>query len=628
MTKLHDLHRRLSQLRRRRRRVRLEIGGSALALALLWILGTALLVDWTLEMSLAQRLICWIVGAGVAAWAFAKFTLPWLGHHETELDMAILVERTEHIDCDLVAAVQFELPEAPEWGSVQLEQAVIDQVAATGSRLNVMRGIPRKQLSRRFALLAVTVVAWAGTTWVAPGHVAAFFRRLAFDSIHYPTDTTIESIVVKSCPADPLQTTDWSDVEGRSVDPVRPGREPLKILYGNRIRFEVQCSGTLPDEGKAALRVTRNELRKTCRLQRVGDTNVYAGELDRLREEIQYQLYLGDAWTDPAILTVTQLPRAQVELEVLSPPYITAATGNASRRQPPGLRQVSVIEGSRVLIKLRSTKPLDRATVTLKRRRLESDEIAICPMRPDNSDAEAAPGTRWILDAESSDAESSDAESSDAGAQTPAATWLSPVLGRVEFLVDVTDTDDQGLEKPIAGMVRIRPDLPPRLAAAIVTPFVLPDAIPSVTFRATDDYGVAGVSLLCEVIHEDGLPDPQREIAIYPAPRPVGEAGQDGSPGDRLPLRDTGPSRRFTLDLTAMDLKKGDRIKVTPKAVDFRGDPSRGGRPGKSALGDSFVFQVTDQQGILREMIIEQDQHSAVQLDAMIQRQLGIGDSP
>jgi len=615
MTKLHDLHKRLLRLRRLRRRVRLEIGFSALALALLWILGIAFLVDWSLEMSPAQRLTCWIVGGAVAIWAFGKFTLPWLGQRETELDMAILVERTEHIDCDLVAAVQFELPEAPEWGSVQLEQAVIDQVAASGKRLNVMRGIPRKQLSRRFTLLAITVVAWAVTAWLAPEQVAAFFRRLAFDSIHYPTKTKLESIVVKSYPpetAETPETIDWSTVEGRSVDPVKPGREVLRILYGSRIRFEVQCSGTLPDEGRAALTVTRNKLKKTCTLHRVGDTNVYAGELDRLREEIQYQLYLGDAWTDPAILTVTQLPRAEVELEVVSPPYIAAVTGNASSRQPTGLRQVSVIEGSRVLVKLRASKPLDRATVTLTRQRLASDDIAKCPMSPDTSDASAAPGTQWILDAGSSDAGSSDA----------GATWLSPVLDRVEFLVDVTDADDQGLEKPIEGVVRIRPDLPPRVAGGIVTPFVLPNAIPSVTFRATDDYGVAGVSLLCEVIHADGLPDPEREIAMYPLPEP------DGATKGRLPLRDTGPNRRFTLDLTPMGLKKGDQVKVTPQAVDYRGDPLRGGRPGKTALGDSFVFRVTDEQGILREMIIEQDQQSAVQLDAMIQRQLGIGDSP
>ena len=594
MTKLQGLHKRLSRLRRRRRRVRLEIGYSALALAVLWILGAAFLADWTLDMSLAQRLTCWIVGGSVAAWAFGRFTLPWLGHRETELDMAILVERTEHIDCDLVAAVQFESPEAPEWGSVQLEQAVIDRVAETEKRLNVMRGIPRKPLSRRFALLAVTAAAWAGIACVAPGHVAAFFRRLAFDSIHYPTDTTIESILVKSCPPG---SAEWSGVEGRSVDPVRPSRDAMKILYGNRVRFEVQCSGTLPEEGRAALTVTRNDLKKTCRLQRIAESDVYAGELDRLREAVKYQIYLGDAWTDPAALAVTRLPRAEEELEVVSPPYVAAAAGDAPARQPAGLRQLSVIEGSRVRIKLRSDKPLEGATVTLTRRRLESDQSAECPMSPDASDASDAPGTRWILDTD--------------------ATWLAPVLDRVEFRVDVADADGQGLEKPIEGVVRIRPDLPPRVAGGIVTPFVLPNAIPSVTYRTTDDYGVAGVSLLCEVVHADGLPEPEKEIAVYPTPE-SGDAREN-----RLPPRDTGPNRRFTLDLAPMGLVKGDRVKVTPKAVDYRGR-----RPGKTALGDPFVFRVTDEQGILREMIIEQDQQSAVQLDAMIQRQLGIGDSP
>ncbi|MBC8076020.1 MAG: hypothetical protein H7Y32_08100, partial [Chloroflexales bacterium] len=52
-----------------------------------------------------------------------------LGRAGRELDIALMVERQQKIDSDLVAAIQFESPEAKRWGSTQLEGAVIDYVA-------------------------------------------------------------------------------------------------------------------------------------------------------------------------------------------------------------------------------------------------------------------------------------------------------------------------------------------------------------------------------------------------------------------------------------------------------------------------------------------------------------------
>ena len=597
MTRLHELRKRLSRLRRRRRRIRLSTAFSALILTALWILAAAFLLDWWLEMSRSQRLVCWLAGAGVAIWAFGRYTLPWLGHRETDLDMALLVQRTQRIDSDLVAAVQFESPEAAEWGSVQLEQAVIDRVAASGARLNVMRGIPRRPLLRRSALLVLTLAAWGAVVYLAPDHVSTFFHRLALGARHYPTDTVIESIAVKSREIDPTgpdAPVDWTAATSHAVDPVQPGDKPVKILYGHRVRLEVQCSGELPEKGRAELTVQRSGLRQTLELARVGRSNVYAGELERLREAIRYQLYLGDAWTDPAELTVTELPRVELQLEVIPPPYVTARE-EETPKIPAGLRQVSVVEGSRVIARLDSKSPLEQATVTLRRKQLDSDETAQCEMRRDESDKSATPGTRWVLDSQD--------------------TWLASVTERVEFEVDVTDADGQHLETPIVGAVRIRIDPPPLVEGRVTTHYVVPNGLPTVAYRATDNYGVARVSLLYEVMRKTGLPEEEKEITIFSVP-----AG-------RLPPTDTQSGKRYQFDLEPLGLEKGDQVKIALKAVDFRGD-----REGKATLDDPIVLTVTDQRGI-EELISEGDRESAVQLDQMIRhelgiRDLGIGDSP
>ena len=143
-----------------------------------------------------QRTVLLLICAAATVWAFRRYALPWLGQRETELDMALLVEREEHIDTDLVAAVQFERPEAPEWGSVPLEQAVIDSVANRQTRIDVMRGISRKELSRRSLLLVITLVAWTLAIVFFHQHVLVFLNRLVLGPLHYPTRTVIESITI------------------------------------------------------------------------------------------------------------------------------------------------------------------------------------------------------------------------------------------------------------------------------------------------------------------------------------------------------------------------------------------------------------------------------------------------
>jgi hypothetical protein len=75
------------------------------------------------------------------------------------------------------------------------------------------------------------------------------------------------------------------------------------------------------------------------------------------------------------------------------------------------------------------------------------------------------------------------------------------------------------------------------------------------------------------------------------------------------------------LDLAPLKLKAGDRLTIAVEALDFRGT-----LPGKPALSEPLVFDVTDERGVLAAMA-ESDERSAEKLDAIIQRQLGIGET-
>ncbi|MBN2473238.1 MAG: hypothetical protein JXB62_01420 [Pirellulales bacterium] len=634
MTRLQELRKRLARLRRRRRRVRLETGFSALLLTVLWIVAAAFLADWLLEMNRLQRLIGLAACGAVAIWAFRRYTLPWLGHRETDLDMALLVQRQEQIDSDLIAAVQFESPEAAQWGSVQLEQAVIHGVALRGKQLNVMRGLSQRQLMRRTTLLLLTAAAWVALGLAATDHLSAFLQRFFLLSTnHYPTRTVIQSIVVKSHaplgpaadaprrprsadapvesqPADapvesqptddstdppppvvslppPRPSVDWSAVAGQPIDPSAPGRAPLRILYGHQVRFEVSCTGEVPESGQAVFYAGRSGTRTTLDLQPSAEApGVFVGQLDEFREEIRYQLFLGDAWTDPGVLTVAQLPVVDVELEVELPSYAVTQEGEKTMAVPKGLRQISVVEGSRVLVKVRSASSLREVTLSVVDRANGSRPH---PFRKAESEAWDDPREIWILDADDSP--------------------LAAVTELTRFEIDVTDVDGQHLQQPILGVVRIQTDAPPRIAAAIITQWVLPAARPTIYFRAIDDYGLQSVSIACEVTRADGGTSLQ-DFDVYRL-----------SPGD-TPPKNLEPDAGYAFDLGRLGLSKGDRVAATLRAVDFRG-----GREGKTATADPLLFQVTDEQGILASMM-ETDRQSARQLKTMIQRQLGIGESP
>jgi len=480
--------------------------------------------------------------------------------------MALLVERQEHIDSDLIAAIQFEQPDAKTWGSTQLEEAVIDSVAGRAPRINVMRGLSRKPRNRRLALLVLTAALWGGCAYLFPGHVSAFLNRILLGAQHYPTKTQFESITVA----------------GQEVDPVCPARTKIRCFFGQPVPFLVRLGGELPEKGEAKLRPVDGGSASTVKIEPVeGELGVYAGQFERLLAPVNYQLYFGDAWTDPALIDVAALPVVDLSLEVTPPAYAVAAGGEPPTT-PSGLRQISVIEGSSVVIKIRADKKLAGSTVEINEEQYE--------LTPDESPPDDQWADHWVL----------------AGPDSP----LDVVTETTAYKLQVTDKDGQQLEQPIEGTIRIQADAAPRIAGGVVTRYVLPTARPSVYFKAVDDYGLAEITLGCEAARTSGETE-NRSVTVY-------EKGDS-----RPPPQTIEPESGYTLDLTPFELEKGDTLTVTLRAVDYRGD-----LPGEEGVAvPPIVLQVTDEQGILASMM-EADRQSAQQLKAMIQRQLGIGESP
>jgi hypothetical protein len=619
MTRLLELRKRLARLRRRRQRIRWETAYSALGLAVLWVAAGMFLVDWLFELNVIQRGISLALGIGLVVWAFVRWALPWLGKSETDLDMALLVERQEHIDSDLIAAVQFESPEAAGWGSRQLEQAVVDGVARSSPRLNVMSVLSRVELNRRALLLLGTAVVWAGVAVLCQEQVLTFLKRVALGPQHYPTRTTIETLRINR----------------REVDPADPAATKILVTYNQPVRFEITCSGDYPpaDAGDdetadrdwnsgVELVGLKSGTRQWLPFAAVeGRAGVFRAQWEGASEPVRFQVFAGwawaerpwlrpvglmlghrrgKAWTDPAPLPVTDPLKIEAELEVAAPEYALQDSG--PMRMPSGLRQVSVGEGSRVVIRVFSSKPLKKATAGVGEidmqtgkpgatrpfafRRAENEENGDNGKQQDRRE-------RWVLDLP----------------DTP----LAAVFKHLEYSIDVLDTDGQMLDEPIEGTIRIRSDDPPRIErVATNTPYVVPTGTPTIYYRARGQYGVARIWATCGVLHEDESSDKAGEYDLYrlragEKPRPIVDSD---TVLDVAKIKVAGPAEK---------LVKGDKLVIVLQVEDYRGR-----HPGKTAAAERLVFQITDKDGII-ERVGEHDEKTEQRIQTMIQQQLGIG---
>jgi hypothetical protein len=571
---------RLRRLGLRRWLARQGLAWSGLLLALSSGLAAFFLADWILEMSVAQRLVSLALLVAGVLWAARRFSAPHLARRESEIDVALLVERGQGIDSDLVAALEFESSGAGASGSASLERAVIYKVARFSRDLDLPRGAPPVACGRRLALAASSAAALAALLLLYPAHASAFLDRLLLGSRRYPTATRIEVIVINATSIVPERGAAGT---GASTT--------LRSPYGYPLRFEVRCAGILPETARMELRALGSGLEATIELARSGGAGerretaatsgghgapgegraVYTGELPRLLDPVMCQVFAGDDATDPARIDVIPLPLVHTVLRATPPAYAAVEEEEAMEEEVSASRQLAVIEGSRVDVRLVSpNKRLHAATLLAG-----GEEHALRP--------EDARGMSWRLEA----------------AGTPFASIAAPL----RYEARVVDADGLAPEAPIEGFISIKADRAPRVTAALVSQYVLPSAKPAVAYGVVDDYGIARLGIRHEVLRAGGGTE-RGEAVIFE--KPAGERAE------RL-LRD-----RWVLDLAPLRLAKGDQLKVTLEAIDYRG-----GLDGKAVASEPLVLHVTDERGVLAAMV-ESDERSARELDAIIERQLGI----
>jgi hypothetical protein len=209
------------------------------------------------------------------------------------------------------------------------------------------------------------------------------------------------------------------------------------------------------------------------------------------------------------------------------------------------------------------------------------------------------------------------------------------VVHELRYELQVVDSDGLGLETPIRGALRVQPDKPPTAKANVVHKLVLPSAVPAVGFQVDDDFGISRVTLAVEVERSG-----EKELVSGPSLGQSGSAadfstkksppniemhrfivalGKKPVAGDDMPLQGSYP-----LSLAPLKLAKGDRLKLSVEATDYRGEDESGQPRGQFATSEPVTLEVADEAAVLAA-IAEADKRSQQQLAEIIERQLSSG---
>lgn len=566
--RLAALRNRIDGVRRQQALVRRVAGYSTLALAVVAAIIAALLLDWLFALSRTGRGMLLVAIAAGLFLAHRRFVRPWLAVRQSDIDVALAIEKCQGIDSDIVAALEFDRPDSAAWGSADLRTAVIDYVADFGRSWQIPREVPGASVLKRLAWLAVTAGGLIVAAVLRPDVATAFVDRMLLGSTHYPTRTRIESLAVG----------------GRSVDVAARGRSPVPIPLGRPLGIEVALGGELPVAGRVRLRPARGA-DTSLELVTRGEAGRFTTRLPKLMESVDLQVFAGDAWTDPLRVVAIPPPIVDATLTATPPAYVDPS--GTSETLPRGARQVAVIEGSRVGLDVRcANKRLDSVTLVV-----DGEEHPLRPVSGSDS--------TWTLPEDGS----------------PLASVVKPV----RFEVRVVDQDGLAPDVPLAGLIRIRPDGLPRVTADVLTRLVLPTAAPRVAWRVMDDHGLRDVSLVVEPLPvesttEDAAPDASPAAVTIPLATVPAEGW---IARDRLPVEGT-----VAVALESLGLKPGDQVRLTVRAADYRGAAE-----GRTATSDPILLDITDESGIITALS-ETDERSAGQIEAIIERELKAGGTP
>jgi hypothetical protein len=565
--------------------------GAAVCVALLLVFA----LDVLFRMRVSERVVCLLIAFFCLGVAFARLAWPHMRWRENRRSIALLVERRQSIESDLVAALQFEasrsrgagrdLDESSGRDSSDLRQAVIERAIKATPQVLEDTDLSLRPLKRRSAGLLLASSALVSVFLFFPQHARVFGARLLLRQQSYPTATTITSV-----------TVDGKELLAR---PPRNDPRTATVPAEQSVEIYAEVVGAVPDSGFVELRLTtgspgRSTIRRLVMAPvrdslplSAGTRQRYRARIERLPGDAMFRVVLGDARTEDLSIELLELPRIEVQCTVVPPDYAI----HQHKPPPVGSLHITALEGSAVSFQIRST---NKQLVDVDLRLADSEGQEIVQLQQSTAGA-----GRWTLDLMPPN--------------------LASVSEDIRFQCRIVDQHGLAPKVAPAGTVRVRRDALPQAVVATAHRKVVPAASPSFDFQMSDDFGISTARLHIEMSDYSSADD---RVAGTPN-GPSETAASSGTPlaipielFDRPLLSEQLPWQgQVAVDLSQLALEPGDLLKVRLEIRDFRGE-----LPSRIGASQPVYLEIADQAAVLAE-IADQDQQTEKELTDLIETQ-------
>lgn len=410
-----------------------------------------------------------------------------------------------------------------------------------------------------------------GSRFFAVGLIAAFFAAACvFAPRHVSAFFERLTLAHVNYPTKTLITS--ISVNGQEVDLSDP-TQPIPVGYGSGLELTIACDGVLPKTCRVTLEDEKGEATSATLDPTDDDSGEYVYSIPRLIQPIQYQVFAGDAVSPVLNIEIITLPALKVELAATPPDYarnIQIASNSSSTH-------MAVLAGSDVSLKVVADRELDAPELTLLRG-VSQSVTKLSPVADSKN--------TWRLD---------DQQAS-----------LSNIQETVTYQLNAIDKYGLSPASPIRGTIRVVPDRIPSASLQTIHHIVLATASPVVRYRASDDFGLANLVFQLKIHRGQTAPRvvevPLKSFAANQPPQKTAEG-------------------EFALDLSPWALEVGDRVEVTLRATDFRGNAEE-----MAGQSDPINLEIGDESTVLAA-IAEADKQSEQMLSELIQQQLGLGET-
>ncbi len=324
----------LKQVSSRQRLVNLaECAALLLAiLPALWVLQAA--ADWCFNLPWSVRLVLFLADLGLVGYLVYRFAFLPLRQPHTLETAALRVEREmPEFRTSLISAVELAAgrPGSTQ-GSLTLVHELISRVGTRIRSLDLARRVVKTANLRRWS------------KWAALGLIAT----LGLGAVYYPNSLVLLRRILLS--ADPLPTrtvvvtisTDQAGVAGADValsaraQGIIPRSGLLELVYANGDRQEIPVNASPEDK------------------------SVFAVTLKNVQQSFRYRFILNDG-TGEIYSVKVSIPPVLESLDITQ--QYPAYTGLAEATMPSG--NLTLLAGSKVRIRARSTQPLGKAIIHL-----------------------------------------------------------------------------------------------------------------------------------------------------------------------------------------------------------------------------------------------------------------------